>query len=76
MAMLSLSKALHDYEFTKQDLLGQTAAIHAVLAGHIECVKLLVEEFDIVDNAGQTIGQIANKMGHVEIIEFLEFLFD
>ncbi|EFO62423.1 Protein 21.1 [Giardia lamblia P15] len=73
---VELVKALHDYEFTKQDLLGQTAAIHAVLAGHIECVKLLVEEFDIVDNAGQTIGQIANKIGRAEIIEFLDFLFD
>lgn len=73
---VELVKALHDYEFTKQDILGQTAAIHAVLEGHIDCVKLLVEEFDIVDNAGQTIGQIANRMGHAEIIEFLDFLFD
>lgn len=73
---VELVRALHDYEFTKQDIMGQTAAIHAVLAGHIECVKLLVEEFDIVDNTGQTIIQIANKMGHLDIIEFLDFLFD
>lgn len=73
---VELVKALHDYEFTKQDIMGQTAAIHAVLAGHIECVKLLVEEFDIVDNTGQTIIQIADKMGHRNIIEFLDFIFD